>query len=267
MATSNFSRSLLTDRSPEAVYQAVTDVDRWWSELIEGKTAAAGDEFIYRHKDLHYSKQKLTESVPGQRVVWLVTNSRLSFIDDQDEWTGTTVHFDISRQGDKTKLVFTHEGLIPQLECYDACSKGWTYYTDSLFNLISKGEGFPDPGGHPVTTQAVADRFNELAQQEKWFEIQDELFADDVKSIEPPTTKHSFSTAGKAAVRKKGEDWVKRVTDFHSGQTTAPVVAGNFFVVGRQMDITVEGIGRMAVSELMMYEVREGKIISEQFFY
>lgn len=118
-----------------------------------------------------------------------------------------------------------------------------------------------------LTTQQVADRFNELAQQEKWFEIQDELFADTVKSIEPPTATHLPNAAGKAAVRKKGEDWVSKVEAFHSGSTTAPVVAGNHFAVGREVDITVQGIGRIQTSEIMLYEVKDGQIVLEQFFY
>lgn len=54
-----------------------------------------------------------------------------------------------------------------------------------------------------LTTAAIAARFSELAQQEKWFEIQDELFADDVKSIEPPTASYLKNAEGKSAVRKK----------------------------------------------------------------
>ena len=118
-----------------------------------------------------------------------------------------------------------------------------------------------------MSTKQVADRFNELAQQEKWFEIQDELFSDDVKSIEPVNSPWFKNAEGKAHVRKKGEDWVKRVEAAHSLRTTAPVVAGNFFAVGREVDITVQGLGRIQTDEVMLYEVRDGEIISEQFFY
>src|SRR6476661_4601292 len=91
-----------------------------------------------------------------------------------------------------------------------------------------------------LTTQEVASRFNELAQQEKWFEIQDELFADDVKSIEPIGAKHLPNAEGKAAVRRKGESWVKRIEAFHGGHTSEPVIGGNHFAVGRQASITVQ---------------------------
>lgn len=118
-----------------------------------------------------------------------------------------------------------------------------------------------------MTTQQIANRFNELAQQEKWFEIQDELFADNVKSIEPLQAKDLTNAEGKVAVRKKGEDWVKRVEARHSAHTSLPVVSANYFAVSRQTDITVKGIGRINVSELMLYEVRNGRIVMEQFFY
>ena len=118
-----------------------------------------------------------------------------------------------------------------------------------------------------LTTKEVAARFNELAKQEKWFEIQDELFADDVRSIDPPQSPYFGYAEGKSNVRKKGEEWVKRIEAAHKRYTTDPVVGGNHFAVGREVDITVNGIGRIQINEIMLYEVRDGQIISEQFFY
>ncbi|TKK65726.1 nuclear transport factor 2 family protein [Ilyomonas limi] len=118
-----------------------------------------------------------------------------------------------------------------------------------------------------LTTREVAARFNELAQQEKWFDIQDELFADGVKSIEPANAPHLKNTEGKSAVRKKGEDWVKKVTAVHRLHTTEPIIGSNHFAVGREMDITVLDLGRIQTNEIMLYEVKDGQIISEQFFY
>jgi len=118
-----------------------------------------------------------------------------------------------------------------------------------------------------MTTQDVATRFNELAQQEKWFEIQEEFFSDDVKSIDPEGSPYMGYAEGKAAVRKKGEDFVARITGLHSAHTSAPIVTGNHFAVTREMDITVEPHGRIQMNEIMLYEVKNGKIISEQFFY
>ncbi|MEO6285765.1 MAG: SnoaL-like domain-containing protein [Dyadobacter sp.] len=118
-----------------------------------------------------------------------------------------------------------------------------------------------------MTTHEVAARFNELAQQEKWFEIQDEFFADDVKSLDPPNSPYFGYAEGKSAVRRKGEDFVKRITAAHKLFTSEPLVSGNHFAVGREKDLTVDGFGRIQISQIMLYEVKDGQIISEQFFY
>ena len=118
-----------------------------------------------------------------------------------------------------------------------------------------------------LTTKEVAARFNELAKQEKWFEIQDELFADNVKSIDPPNSPYFGYAEGKAVVRKKGEDFVKKIEAAHRRHTTEPIIAGNHFAVGREVDITVQGYGRIQINEIMLYEVKDGEIIAEQFFY
>jgi hypothetical protein len=118
-----------------------------------------------------------------------------------------------------------------------------------------------------ITTQEVAARFDELAQQEKWFEIQDELFADNVKSVDPENSPYFGYAEGKAPVRKKGEEFVKKVKEFHGASTTTPVINGNHFAVGRSVDITTEDFGRIKIEEIMLYEVKDGKIVLEQFFY
>ena len=118
-----------------------------------------------------------------------------------------------------------------------------------------------------LTTQQVAARFNELAQQEKWFDIQDELFAENVTSTDPPGSPYFGYAEGNAAVRKKGEDFIKTIEGFHVAYTTQPLVAGNHIAVGRGIDITVQSLGRVNIDQIMMYEVKDGLIISEQFFY
>jgi hypothetical protein len=119
----------------------------------------------------------------------------------------------------------------------------------------------------PLTTQEVAARFDELSRQEMWFEIQDELFADNVRSVDPPNSPYFGYAEGKAAVRKKGKDWVAKVEAFHGAYTTQPVIGGNHFSVGRGVDITVKGFGRIKIDEIMLYEVKDGQIVLEQFFY
>ena len=117
------------------------------------------------------------------------------------------------------------------------------------------------------TTQEVAARFHELAQQEKWFEIQDEFFADNIRSVDPTNSPYFGYAEGKDAVRKKGEDFVKRIQAVHRVYTSEPLVTGNHFVVVREKDITVLPHGRIQINQIMLYEVKDGQIILEQFFY
>jgi hypothetical protein len=122
-----------------------------------------------------------------------------------------------------------------------------------------------------MTTQDVANRYYELANQGKWFEIQDELFADDVKSIEPADApsryRYLHSAEGKANVRKKAEEWVSRVETLHNLYFTEPVVAGNHFSLAWGVDADVSELGRKTIDEIIVYEVNDGQIVLEQFFY
>jgi hypothetical protein len=118
-----------------------------------------------------------------------------------------------------------------------------------------------------LTTQEVAARFNELAQQEKWFEIQDEFFADNVRSIDPSHSPYFGYAEGKDAVRRKGEEFVARIEAAHRLYTSEPIVTGNHFAVVREKDFTVQGHGRIQINQIMLYEVKDGQIVLEQFFY
>jgi len=145
MKNQDLNIAYTVDQSPAEVFEAINNVRGWWSGTLEGNTQKVNDEFTYRYKDLHYSRQRVVESVPGKKVVWLVTDSNLSFLDQKDEWTGTTVEFEISEAGGKTQLNFTHRGLTPAVECFEACTKGWTAYADrSLRSLITTGKGQPN---------------------------------------------------------------------------------------------------------------------------
>jgi hypothetical protein len=147
----DFITSILVDQSPSEVFRSVTLVRKWWSEGITGNTEKLNDEFIFEVKGVHYSKQKLTEVIPDKKIVWLVTESNMTFIKDKNEWTGTEIIFEISQQGDKTKLTFTHKGLVPDIECYSACSPAWTEYIQhSLKSLITTGKGDPNLEGRRI---------------------------------------------------------------------------------------------------------------------
>lgn len=118
-----------------------------------------------------------------------------------------------------------------------------------------------------MTTQEVADRYGQLSKENNWMKIQDELFADDARSIEPPHSQFMQSVEGLDAIKKKGEIFQSMMEEMHGGYCTDPVVAGKYFTVAMGMDVTMKGHGRSKMDEVVVYEVKDGKIGSEQFFY
>ena len=140
--------SFEVDRRAGEVFDAITDVRGWWGKGVEGGTRDTGDEFTYRHKDVHLSRHRLSEVIPGRKIVWLTTESQLNFVDIKNEWTGTSIVFDIGEKDGKTTVRFTHAGLTPVLECFGACAGAWEFYIkDSLRKRIETGAGEPDPEG------------------------------------------------------------------------------------------------------------------------
>jgi uncharacterized protein YndB with AHSA1/START domain len=152
MKTQDFTTSIVADQSPKEVFDAITNPRAWWSEEIEGKTTNINDIFNYHYEDVHFCKVKLVEVVPGKKVVWKILDNHFNFTKDKTEWIDTEVSFEISKQGDKTQLVFTHIGLVPDYECYEACHQGWTHYIqNSLKSLIETSKGLPNAKGTPRT--------------------------------------------------------------------------------------------------------------------
>jgi len=150
MKNQSYSTSIEVGASPEAVFGDINDVPAWWireaggaTTEFEGKSSNLGDEFTLRHTEVHYSKHKLIEVIPNKKIVWLVTDSRLAWIkENKEEWTGTKMIFEIVPEGEKTLLIFTHEGLVPQLECYEHCVHFWERVIGEwLYNFIIERAG------------------------------------------------------------------------------------------------------------------------------
>jgi uncharacterized protein YndB with AHSA1/START domain len=145
MSVQSFRSTVVVTQSPDEVFVAVTNPKKWWTGDIEGNAERVGDEFSYRYGDAHYSKQRVSELVPGHKVTWQVVDSELSGPDDPGEWTGTEITFEIDQQDGQTELHFSHLGLVPEFECFESCSSAWGFYINgSLRRLITTGEG-PTP--------------------------------------------------------------------------------------------------------------------------
>jgi len=145
MKHQNFTTTISVDQSPQAAFVAINNVRGWWSGQIEGETGELGAEFTYRYQDLHRSTQKITELIPGKRVVWHVVDSNLSSFREKSEWNGSDIVFEISGKEGKTEVRFTHVGLVPEFQCYGSCSNAWGMLINgNLRKLITTGKGQPD---------------------------------------------------------------------------------------------------------------------------
>jgi activator of Hsp90 ATPase-like protein len=146
MTTKDYTTSFSVDETPEQVFAAINNVRGWWSGEIDGRTDKLGAEFTYRYQDVHRSTQRITELLPGKKVVWHVLDAKINFVKDKAEWNGTDIIFEITKKGDRTELRFTHVGLVPAIECYGKCAGAWGFYiNDSLRSLITTGKGDPNP--------------------------------------------------------------------------------------------------------------------------
>jgi uncharacterized protein YndB with AHSA1/START domain len=124
----DFTTTFAVPASPERVFEAINDVRSWWEGDITGETRDAGDVFVYEHLPEHRSVQRITESRAGERIAWHVDDAHLSFVDDVGEWAGTDIIFELAENDGGTVLTFSHRGLVPEFECYAACSSAWSYY-------------------------------------------------------------------------------------------------------------------------------------------
>lgn len=144
MKNKDYSIELIVDAPIKDVFRNINNVAAWWTDDLKGSTEKRNDVFTVQFEDMHTSTQKIVECIPDQKIVWLVTDSHLSFLKNKSEWTNTEIHFELSRTNNKTHVLFTHIGLNPSIECYKDCTKGWDYYIKgSLYKFITQGKGTP----------------------------------------------------------------------------------------------------------------------------
>jgi Activator of Hsp90 ATPase homolog 1-like protein len=149
----NFTTTFTVDETPDAAFAAINDVRGWWSGELDGSTDKLGEEFTYRYQDIHYSKQRITEFVPGKKVVWLVLDAYLNFVEDESEWIGTEIAFELSQNGEQTEVRFTHVGL-GAYECFDVCSNAWAHYVNGRTAQPERGRG--SRNGFPLILRAMS---------------------------------------------------------------------------------------------------------------
>ncbi len=118
-----------------------------------------------------------------------------------------------------------------------------------------------------MTTKEIADRLADLCRQGKYETAQKELYSADAVSIEPEGSPGLQTVKGLDAIIEKGHQFQGMVEAVHSSTVSEPIIAGDTFAIAAVLDLTMTGMGRLTMEELAVYEVIDGKVVKEQFFY
>ena len=147
MVANSYTREIVVSNTPSAAYLALTsEFDKWWT-ASSSPVNAVGDTVTFRFDTtdwtmratkLVHEKSVELECVEAHHVHEGLPASI------RKEWEGTKLKWNIQQQGNKTKISFVHEGLVPSLDCYEICEMGWDhFFVNSLKNYLDRGEGNP----------------------------------------------------------------------------------------------------------------------------
>lgn len=143
METGNYTATITVNATPETAFEKIAKVDGWWAKKFTGRALNVNDTFKVDFGDT-FVDFKITESIPGKKIVWYVTDCNLHWINAKKEWNDTKVVWDISSKNNTTQIKMTHVGLVPGVECYEACKPGWDgHVKESLLAFINENKGKP----------------------------------------------------------------------------------------------------------------------------
>ena len=143
MKQQEFNCNIAVNITAKEVEQMISRVSEWWVNDVEGKTKKLNDEFTV-HFDTTWMTFRITEVIKEKKIVWLVIDCNLPWNTDFKEWKDTQIVWEISNEKNQTKINFNHLGLA-KLDCSNQCMNSWGgYIKQSLFKLITEGEGLPN---------------------------------------------------------------------------------------------------------------------------
>lgn len=152
MKQRDFQFSITAPISAEEAMEHISDVQGWWAKQFEGSSSQLHDVFTVRFGGPKgtFVTFEITELIPGKKVVWYVTDCYLHWINDKHEWTGTSVVWELAAwelapDAEGTTIHMTHQGLTPEVECFEDCKVGWTHHIkDSLLKYMTEQVGLPE---------------------------------------------------------------------------------------------------------------------------
>jgi hypothetical protein len=140
----NYHRTVTVNTSPEEAMKKISQVNLWWKKDFLGSAEKLNDKFTVPFGEPSFVDFFVSEFMPGKKVVWKVTDCYLSWFQDKKEWNNTEVVFQLSKENGKTKIDFTHVGLVPEIECYNVCENGWNGHINTLEKFINEGKELPE---------------------------------------------------------------------------------------------------------------------------
>jgi hypothetical protein len=140
----DYQTSIIVNVTAKEAQGAINKVSEWWTKNFKGSSNKVDDKFTVRFGET-FVDFKVDEIVPGKKMAWSVTDCYLHWLNDKKEWNDTKIEWEISGNGKSIKINMTHVGLVPEIECYNDCRKGWNFYVnESLLKLLTEGMGIPD---------------------------------------------------------------------------------------------------------------------------
>ena len=144
MENKNYHKSIMVNASAEEAIKKISQVNLWWKKDFSGSAEKLNDKFKVLFGEPSFVDFVVSEFVPGKKLGWKVIDCYLPWFQDKKEWNNTEVDFQLSEENGTTKIDFTHIGLVPEVECYDVCEKGWNEHIDTLVKFINEGNGLPE---------------------------------------------------------------------------------------------------------------------------
>jgi len=142
MENKNFQSSISANVSANEAIKRISYIPGWWGVTFTGHAEKQNDTFIIKMSGDSFFNMTVEELVHGKKLVWLVTDCNMPWYTDKKEWANTRLIFNLTEHDGTTTLDFIHEGLTPEVECYNDCAPGWTHWIKtSLFSYLTTGEG------------------------------------------------------------------------------------------------------------------------------
>ena len=146
---SHYQHSFVAEANPATVYAALTTTEGlsgWWSQDCDIESDVGGT--LRFRFGANCKTMRIEESLPDHSVRWRCTACFMAadHLTRRNEWIDTEMVFRLTSQGQgRTRVDFEHIGLVPALECFGMCSKGWDYFMPSLLAYVETGVGTPFP--------------------------------------------------------------------------------------------------------------------------